>query len=89
VYPHVDNTAYLERENYYDCICDDYYSEVYDLLTNDPTQSFGEIEAKYNMWYGKANVNRGELETAYELAREDILFFDEEKQRKTTKVLNK
>ena len=88
VYPHVDNTAYLERQNYYDDIYDDLYSEIYDLLTNDPSLSFGDVEAMYKNWHGN-KYNKGELETQYELAREDILFWNEQKERKTTKVLNK
>ena len=89
VYPHEDDTAYFERQNYYDCICDDLYSEIYDLLTNDPSLSFGEIEAMYKEWHGSEKINKGDLETQYDLAREDILFWNEQKERKTTKVLNK
>jgi hypothetical protein len=87
VYPHVDNTAYYEEQNYYYGIYDDYYSEIYDMLTNDPSLSFGEIEARFVDFYGKGQINKGELETQYELAREDILFWNDEKENKTTKVL--
>ena len=87
VYPHVDMTAQYERQNYYYDVFDDYYSEIYDLLTNDPSMSFGEIEAMFKDWYGPSNINKGELETQYELAREDILFWNDEKENKSTKVL--
>lgn len=87
VYPHYDDTAYLERQNYYDDVYDDLYSEIYDLLTNNPSMSFGEIEAMFKDWYGPDYINKGDLETQYELAREDILFYNEEKENKTTKVL--
>ena len=87
VYPHIDKTAQYERENYYFDVYDDLYSEIYDLLTNNPSMSFGEIEAMFKDWYGPDHINRGDLETQYELAREDILFYNEEKENKTTKVL--
>ena len=57
------------------------------LLTNNPSMSFGEIEAMFKDWYGPEYINKGDLETQYELAREDILFYNEEKENKTTKVL--
>lgn len=87
VYPHVDMTSQYERENYYYDVYDDLYSEIYDLLTNNPSMSFGEIEAMFKDWYGPDYINKGDLETQYELAREDILFYNEEKENKTTKVL--
>ena len=86
VYPHIDNTAYYEKQNYYGDIYDDYYSEIYDLLTNDPSLSFGDIEAMFKDWYGN-KINKIELETSYDQAREDILFWNEEKDGKTTKIL--
>ena len=87
VYPHVDMTSQYERENYYYDVYDDYYSEVYDMLTNDPSLSFGDIEACFIDFYGKGKINRTELESSYELAREDILFWNDEKENKSTKVL--
>ena len=89
MYPFVDDTAYLERQNYYDTVYDDLYSEIYDLLTNDPNLSFGEVEAMFKDWYGINKINKGELENNYELAREDILFWKDQEDRKTTKVLTK
>lgn len=89
VYPHVDDTAYLERHNYYDIVYDDLYSEIYDLLTNNPSMSFGEVEAMFKDWYGSDKINKGDLENNYELAREDILFWHEQENKKTTKVLTK
>jgi len=86
VYPHVDNTSYYERQNYYGDIYDDYYSEIYDLLSNDPSLSFGDIEAMFKDWYGN-KINKIELETSYDQAREDILFWNEEKDTETTKIL--
>lgn len=86
VYPHIDNTSYYERQNYYGDIYDDYYSEIYDLLTNDPSLSFGDIEAMFMDWYGN-KINKIELETSYDQAREDILFWNEEKDGETTKIL--
>ena len=86
VYPHIDNTAYYERQNYYGDIYD-YYNEIYDLLTNDPSLSFGDIEAMFSDWYGRHNINKFELETSYDQAREDILFWNEEKDNETTKEL--
>ena len=65
VYPHIDNTAYYEKQNYYGDIYDDYYSEIYDLLTNDPSLSFGDIEAMFKDWYGN-EINKIELETSYD-----------------------
>ena len=88
-YPHVDNTAYLERHCYYDELYDDFYSQIYDMLTNDPSLSFGDIEVMFKDFYGSDKINKADLETQYELAREDILFWNEENQRKTTEVLNK
>lgn len=64
-----------------------YYSEIYDMLTNDPSLSFGDIEARFIDFYGKGKINRTELESSYELAREDILFWNDEKENKSTKVL--
>ena len=87
VYPHVDMTSQYERENYYYDVYDDYYSEIYDMLTNDPSLSFGDIEARFIDFYGKSKINRTELESSYELAREDILFWNDEKENKSTKVL--
>ena len=87
VYPHIDKTAQYERENYYYDVYDDLYSEIYDLLTNNPSMSFGEIEAMFKDWYGPDYINKGDLETQYELAREDILFWNDEKENKSTKVL--
>lgn len=86
VYPHIDNTAYYEKQNYYGDIYDDYYSEIYDLLTNDPSLSFGDIEAMFKDWYGN-KINKIELETSYDQAREDILFWNDEKDGETTKIL--
>lgn len=86
VYPHIDNTAYYEKQNYYGDIYDDYYSEIYDLLTNDPNLSFGDIEAMFKDWYGN-KINKIELETSYDQAREDILFWNDEKDGETTKFL--
>ena len=86
VYPHIDNTSYYERQNYYGDIYDDYYSEIYDLLTNDPSLSFGDIEAMFKDWYGN-KINKIELETSYDQAREDILFWNNEKDGETTKFL--
>lgn len=86
VYPHIDNTAYYERQNYYGDIYDDYYSEIYDLLTNDPNLSFGDIEAMFKDWHGN-KINMVELETSYDQAREDILFWNEENDCETTKIL--
>ena len=86
VYPHIDNTSYYERQNYYGDIYDDYYSEIYDLLTNDPSLSFGDIEAMFKDWYGN-KINKIELETSYDQAREDILFWNDEKDGETTKFL--
>lgn len=86
VYPHIDNTAYYEKQNYYGDIYDDYYSEIYDLLTNDPSLSFGDIEAMFKDWYGN-KINKIELETSYDQAREDILFWNDEKDGETTKYL--
>lgn len=87
VYHHVDMTTQYERENYYYDVYDDYYSEIYDMLTNDPSLSFGDIEARFIDFYGKGKINRTELESSYELAREDILFWNDEKENKSTKVL--
>lgn len=89
VYPHEDDTARFERHNYYDDLYDDLYSEIYDLLTNQPELSFGDIEAMYKDWYGPDKINKGELETSYELAREDILFWKDQEGKETTKVLTK
>lgn len=86
VYPHVDDTAYLERQNYYD-IYDDYYDEIYELLSVHPEFSFGDIETIFKDMYG--HINTGELETSYELAREDIVFWKAQENKKTTKVLTK
>ena len=86
VYPHIDNTSYYERQNYYGDIYDDYYSEIYDLLSNDPSLSFGDIEAMFKDWYGN-KINKVELETSYDQAREDILFWNDEKDGETTKFL--
>ena len=86
VYPHIDNTSYYERQNYYGDIYDDYYSEIYDLLSNDPSLSFGDIEAMFKDWYGN-KINKVELETSYDQAREDILFWNEEKDGETTIIL--
>ena len=86
VYPHIDNTSYYERQNYYGDIYDDYYSEIYDLLTNDPSLSFGDIEAMFKDWYGN-KINKIELETSYDQARKDILFWNDEKDGETTKFL--
>ena len=86
VYPHIDNTSYYERQNYYGEIYDDYYSEIYDLLSNDPSLSYGDIEAMFKDWYGDS-INLVELETSYDQAREDILFWNEEKDNETTKEL--
>ena len=89
VYPHVDDTARYERQNYYGDIYDDFYGEIYDMLTNDPSLSFGDIEARFDDFYGRHNYNKVELESAYELAHEDILFWLENEEKETTKVLTK
>jgi hypothetical protein len=51
--------------------------------------SFGEVEAMFKDWYGSDKINKGDLENNYELAREDILFWQEQENKKTTKVLTK
>ena len=87
VYPHVDNTAYYERQNYYGDIYDDIYGEIYDLLSVHPGLSFGDVKAMFIDWYGPGNVNEAGLETTYEQAREDILFWKDQEKKETTKVL--
>ena len=78
VYPHEDNTRYLERQSYYDdYYFGDYYDEIYELLSVHPALSFGDIEAIFKDRDG--TVNKMELETSYELAREDILFWNKQK----------
>jgi hypothetical protein len=57
------------------------------MLTNDPFLSYGDIEARFDDFYGRHNYNKVELESAYDLAREDILFWNEEKDVETTKEL--
>ena len=89
VYPHEDDTARYERHNYYDDLYDDLYSEIYDMLTNQPGLSFCDIEAMYKDWYGPDQINKAELETSYELAREDILYWKDQEGKETTKVLTK
>lgn len=89
VYPHVDDTARYERQNYYGDIYDDFYGEIYDMLTNDPSLSFGDIEARFDDFYGRHNYNKVELESAYDLAHEDILFWQDQEGKETTKVLTK
>ena len=44
-------------------------------------------EAMFTEWYGRDKINRFELETSYDQAREDILFWNEEKENETTKEL--
>lgn len=85
VYPHVDNTAYYERQNCYGDIYDDLYGEIYDLLTNHPDLSYGDVKAMFIDWYGQGSINEVELETTYDQAREDIIFWKDEE--KKTKVL--
>ncbi len=85
VYPHIDETARYEKQNYYD-IYDDYYDEIYELLTVHPELSFGDVEAIFRDMYGQ--INKGDLETSYELAREDIVFWKDQEKNETTKKLN-
>ncbi len=85
VYPHIDETVRYEKQNYYD-IYDDYYDEIYELLTVHPELSFGDIEAIFKDMYGQ--INTGDLETSYELAREDIIFWKDQEKKETTKKLN-
>jgi hypothetical protein len=85
VYPHIDNTAYYERQNCYGDIYDDLYGEIYDLLTNHPDLSYGDVKAMFIDWYGQGSINEVELETTYDQAREDIMFWKDEE--KKTKVL--
>ena len=89
VYPHEDDTTRYERQNCYGDIYDDFYGEIYDMLTNDPSLSFGDIEARFDDFYGRHNYNKVELESAYDLAHEDILFWKEQEGKETTKVLTK
>ena len=89
VYPHVDDTSRYERQNYYGDFYDEFYDEVYNILTNDPSLSFGEIEARFDDFYGRHNYNKAELENAYDLAHEDILFWTDQEKRETTRVLTK
>ncbi len=85
VYPHLDETARFEKQNYYD-IYDDYYDEIYELLSVHPELSFGDVEAIFKDMYGQ--INTGELETSYELAREDIIFWKDQEKKETTTKLN-
>ncbi len=88
VYPHVDETTRYEKQNYYyDDFYDDYYREIYDLLSVHPELSFGDIEAIFKDMYGN-KINKMELETSYELAREDVLFWNDQQEEETTKKLN-
>ena len=78
VYPHEDNTRYFERQSYYDdCYYGGYYDEIYELLSVHPALSFGDIEAIFKEREG--TINKMELESSYELAREDILFWNDHK----------
>ena len=43
----------------------------------------------YKDWYGSDKINRGELESSYELAREDLIFWKDQENRNTTRVLTK
>ena len=85
----MDDTARFERQNYYGDIYDDFYGEIYDMLTNDPSLSFGDIEARFDDFYGRHNYNKVELESAYDLAHEDILFWLDNEEKETTKILTK
>lgn len=85
VYPHFDTTSYYEKQNYYD-LYDDYYDEIYELLSVHPELSFGDIEAIFKDMYGQINI--GDLESSYELAREDIVFWKDQEKKETTKKLN-
>ena len=77
VYPHVDdgNGRYYSGLGY-----KDYYDEIYNILSVHPSLSFGDIECMFRDYYGK--INRDELETVYEMAREDIFFWSGMKEKK-------
>ena len=70
VYPHID--SYSCRD-YWGYGYGDYYDEIRDLLSVHPELSFGDIECMFRDYYGE--INRDELEAAYDMAREDILFW--------------
>ena len=84
VYPHVDETYQYDSYNYYG---DDYYSEIYDLLSNNPNLSFGDVEEIYKSWYGKGKYNREALETSYDQALDDIRFWKSHENEDNTRLL--
>ena len=85
-YPHVDEDSLYDLscwERYYS----DYYDDIYELLGTCPELSYEDIEIRLGEQYGM--VEESELRAAYELVREDIIFWREQQKMETTKVLTK
>lgn len=87
VYPHVDVDEVFSRYRYggYGDYYYDLYDEMYDVISVHPELSFGDIEAAYKDSY--PGINRAELEAAYDQAREDIIFWQEEERKSSSKTM--
>jgi hypothetical protein len=88
VYPHVDEDDIYSRYRYdggYGDYYYDLYDEMYDVISVHPELSFGDIEAAYKDSY--PGINRAELEAAYDQAREDIIFWQQEEKRAASRKL--
>lgn len=87
VYPHVDEDDIYSRSGsgYYDLYYSDLYDEMYELVSMHPEMSFGDVEACYKGSY--PHINRAELEAAYDMAREDVIFWHKESAAANSKVL--
>ncbi|MBR3443438.1 MAG: hypothetical protein IKG96_07230 [Bacteroidaceae bacterium] len=84
VYPHVEQDYRYDRYSYYGDYYD-LYDEMYELISVHPEMSFGDIEAAYKESY--PGINRTELENAYDLAREDVYFWQEDEKRAASRKL--
>ena len=87
VYSHVDVDEVFSRYRYggYGDYYYDLYDEMYDVISVHPELSFGDIEAAYKDSY--PGINRAELEAAYDQAREDVIFWQEEERKSSSKTM--
>ena len=73
VYPHQYEYGW-GTGNFYDDLYDYYYDDVYTILSNHPELSVEEIWAAFKDYYPQ--VNRQELEMAYEMVKQDLEFWN-------------
>ena len=81
VYTHT-SPFYGRNCSYADCV-EDYYSDIYDLLANNPTMNFEEFYWGYGYYF--SDMTKQEMKDFFDEVRDDIKEIDEEERKSDNK----